>query len=773
MTRVEQLHYCWTPRGVEGTNRFQIAAMSAGLRSGPMAVMLPVIKKICRYDRARQLGEAPISYGWFDYRDARVSFCRRPLETTNGRRGDFAAHILIGSAAAMPEETLAKLFESPFWWDGTPRATEAQARGKRWEFMLPGVDLADVPRATDPIALETSTVEALAQTMLLLPKHARLAVAQESYSFGRHVRAVAESYPEALIGISLSTYEGTPTFPFQVVGGLATQPGRTRFDPRSASLEPLAQATLTRLRTEPSLRTAAWALAGGNRSDADRGVFLECAERVVAVASTGSESGDVELSDILAIPEAVNYIAGEAAGRTTLARALSRGAAAGSVAVTTAAKRMSHEQLHGLARATADSYGSGHALHGCAHVAEQLESWCRGARATVLEACLHAALADVEKLEGLSGRDLHALLLQAAPRRSANEVLPLLARALPRAADLADDRRIPDGYVLAMALAIIPRAHEDRGLVQILEGRRGLLDTSSLSVEDQERSLAWLEKLPPATRAACLTALLPAVLTSATQQRVANVLASMPPGAAARVLLDCKDRVSASAAPALGELCADTAAAVLERDFSSAHVCRSSSTKLACQLLAAGKGDDGSRARHLLSSLGRRSHLNPREVLAAATDIAHPRLRAAVITIALLQAVERLSQLADVESVWEALRSVEPDAPAELLVIRLLQQAVGATEWSGELVLGWLALRQLPRTNGLLSRSGKLQPPELQRLSLTLATRIGPGRFEFWQDSLADCDKWIRAWWGGLETHARRQAHGSRLTRPLRLALHR
>ena len=48
---IEQLHYTWAPRGAEGINRFQIAAISAGLRRPPLVSLLPDLRRLCRYDR--------------------------------------------------------------------------------------------------------------------------------------------------------------------------------------------------------------------------------------------------------------------------------------------------------------------------------------------------------------------------------------------------------------------------------------------------------------------------------------------------------------------------------------------------------------------------------------------------------------------------------------------------------------------------------------------------------------------------------------------------
>src|SRR4051794_23536780 len=100
---VEQLRYTWTPRGVEGINRFQIAGMSEGFKTSLRAV-LPVVRKICRYDRPKRDRTAnPTSFGWFDYREYRIAFCRVGLAPVRGKVANFSAHVLVGPPNVLRE----------------------------------------------------------------------------------------------------------------------------------------------------------------------------------------------------------------------------------------------------------------------------------------------------------------------------------------------------------------------------------------------------------------------------------------------------------------------------------------------------------------------------------------------------------------------------------------------------------------------------------------------------------------------------------------------
>ncbi|HZK15412.1 MAG TPA: hypothetical protein VFC52_02340, partial [Solirubrobacterales bacterium] len=182
---IEQLHYTWAARGAEGINRFQIAAISPGLRSSTMGALLPVIRRVCRYERPAGGDVAlPPSFGWFEHREHRIAFLRVGIPRERDRRGNFTAHVVVAPAGRLGEADIASTFGSPFWWTGKGDA-EGEGEPEDRDFTLPSIELADLLRdRLEPPAAPSSAALALSAGLLALPAEGRLSVFDDGTRFG-------------------------------------------------------------------------------------------------------------------------------------------------------------------------------------------------------------------------------------------------------------------------------------------------------------------------------------------------------------------------------------------------------------------------------------------------------------------------------------------------------------------------------------------------------------------------------------------------------------
>jgi hypothetical protein len=770
--RLEQLHYTWATRGVEGRNRLQIAAMSSGLRAGPSAPLLTVAKKICRYDPPRSRNDArPISYGWFDFRGHRVAFCRVGLESAMGRVGNFAAHVVVGSPDAMPASALAQRFESSFWWDGYVAADAAGSTGRRWEFQLPTIDLDEIPLG--PLEQEPDdprTVEGLANALLVLRKGRRLTVIEDSYVLGRHMRAIAGFCPQALVDISFSTYEGAATFPFTIVGAATAQPGREKFVPGDSVLDDLSSATLRRLRnadTSGELRSAATVAADGLPAHDARKAFWDCAQGIVAIA-TGVTASDSQLAVALSTTDGAAYIAHEPAGRKRIAHAIHAGDPGVSAVLASAASRLAPQDRTDLGKAAIDLYASTQQLGGCTEAARFMDQCVHGEGAQLLDVVLAIALADPAAAATLRPPDLVTLLVHTASRTDTSAVAPLLQHANSQAEQLAQDARIPDSYIATLFRQLLARddATRTKTLTAVLARRPALLSGVELSAAELDPCLVLVEKLNGRGLEVALGSLILSLARPETAERLSELLALLPAVTAARLIIATARSAGDASTPTLGKLCDDYAADLLQQLLTAGPQYRSVST-LAMELLEVSRSVDHPRARQLLSSLSTSSRTSPLDVAMASADIVHPQLRAMLASLAIVRAVRQIGSPADVTAVWRELVRQGARPRTEDILRRLLQYVIRDPGSPGsEVLLSWMARHLLPKERRLLSVSGKMQPQELQTLSLDVASHVHPIQLEQREGELDDSDRRIKAWWHHLVAHSRRELRDS--TRPRR-----
>ena len=199
----------------------------------------------------REPGDRPVAFGWLDHAGLRVAFWRIGLDPLRGKQGNFSAHLLVGHPEAMPEGELARRFDSPFWWRGGGLADPSIVRDPA-SLVLPAVWLGEIAEGEDGAV--PAAADRLAGELLELRRGERLAVATDSWELGRCLRAIALTIPEALDGITVSTYETRPAVPFRLLGTRAV-PSTYRAIP-NAAVDPGEISILSRLRRSPRAAAA-------------------------------------------------------------------------------------------------------------------------------------------------------------------------------------------------------------------------------------------------------------------------------------------------------------------------------------------------------------------------------------------------------------------------------------------------------------------------------------------------------------------------------------
>jgi hypothetical protein len=759
---IEQLHYTWAARGAEGVNRFQIAALSSGLRSPAMGPLLPVIRKVCRYDRPQggREGEEllPVSFGWFDHREHRVAFSRVGIPHSQDRRGNFAAHVIVAPAGTLSEADVASTFGSPFWWtgDATGSGKATESRAEEEGFQLPPIELEGLLRdRVEPPSAPPLAALALAQGLLSLPAEGRLSVLDHDWQFGPALRMLARRLPEALEGVSLSTYEaGSSNVRFDVIG--TNRPAsRARqcdlADRESLDLE--ARQLLEQLLgagEEPErLRAAARggaAQAGGRRGEA----LWQAAGRLRAL--TRSESAiDGPTAQAVATPNAILYLSRVPVGVANVAAAARGGGSAILAALRTAWEEMGGEPRDALCDALVESHLASGDLGGVAALAETLPDG--PPRDAMLERVLRAARDD----EGLA-RSLRAddavLLVDRAARQgtSAAEAKALLrgtARHLGRCTEVST---LPRPYLVTMFRAALVDGGDDAALSATLLRHPALLAEVQLDEDERDRCLALLERLPPPRLERALPALLPQLAEPERRARLDAALRRLSTGSGGRVLVQAiaNAREWAGAAPAvLSEMCDDAAVPLIAAGVAP----------LALELLDLSRSENGPPAADLLRATIVRSRGSALDAARGAAALGHSGLRAAIAERAMVCAIDEVRRPEEVMAVWRALADLNPGGgDGERLRLLLAYCRDGYSSGAAAAVLAWMASYLLAENPGLLSRGARLRDREAEDLANELVAGV------FWHDMVAmepaieRSDRRCRSWWKGLDAHRRKEA---------------
>lgn len=696
---MEQLHYTWASRGTEGINRLQIAAISAGLRSSSTAPLLPAIRKVCRYERPPG-GEdrLPVSFGWFEHRRRLIAFSRVGLPQSRVRRGNFAAHVLVAAPEELSGADVASTFGAPFWWTGYEAEAEEEAAAERG-FELPPVEREQLLAGrVEPPPEVTPPALALSHGLLTLPAEKRLAVVDGGGEFGPALRVVAWRLPEALTGISLSTYEGSaPGFAFRVIGTAGRLPRSVPCDLRAAdSLEPADRLLLEQLLgTEPghaALRAAIrpTAAAGGGAAAA-RGTTLWSAARALTSMAAEQRPADGQALRALTTPDAIVHVCDGPAGAANVAEATWVGGDAVHRALGSAWPRLRAGTRDALLAALTERCLAARDLGGIAAVAEALPDSHAADR--LVDGALDAALTDGGRsAESLRGEDAALLIGRVVARRRRRGGL----------------------------------SEAERNLCVVLLGRAA---TPQLEAA-----------LPP---------LLPALATADRAGAVEGLLARLSAPVAARCLLQATGtrRLPAEATAVLGRFCDAYAAALAGRG----------AVPLALQLLGRSGTRDGSLAAELLGAATRGSTAAAAFAARRAGEIERADLREAVAERAMDRAVEVARSPDEVDAIWDALARAHPGAEESELLRRLLERVERRPGAGGAAVLAWAASSLLPDHSKLLRR-GALRDSEAQEIACRVAGRLSPWQLSSGREGAKKAGRRYGAWWKGLETHKRKRA---------------
>jgi GTPase-associated protein 1, N-terminal domain type 2 len=206
---IEQLHYTWALRGLQGAGQFQVVATSPLLRNlnGDLARLT---LRLCRWTADTDPGTT--SFGWIDARGYRLIFRRAPTGTAgDGRPGNFAAHILVAAAGTLDAAHMFRPAAPGLWWDGDGIAASGALPTLKVQPVGP-----PMPPARDE-EVETALAEMLATEF-------RGQICASWNSVYAAAAAAAASVPRAFAGVTaFSTYESADTAGWFTLAGVGNK----------------------------------------------------------------------------------------------------------------------------------------------------------------------------------------------------------------------------------------------------------------------------------------------------------------------------------------------------------------------------------------------------------------------------------------------------------------------------------------------------------------------------------------------------------------------
>jgi hypothetical protein len=731
---VEQLYYTWAPRGVEGINQFQVAAISPGLKAGPAMAAMPMVRRLCRYDRPRGQGaDTPVSFGWLEHEGYRIAFRRVGLPAEMGKRGNFAAHCLVALTSDLSEAAIAASFGAPFWWDGIKVGQEEEP-----SLDLPAIGFAEITvEGHEPRAEETQAGIALAYHVFTKPPEARLSIAASAEDLGRALRVVAWLAPEALAGLSFSTYEGHPVFPFDLIGSEAPQPGLLSCSlVLPDDLDEGGLLTLDQLAKGDCLGRAA-ARTARAEGTSTAGAIWDAAKRIVGL---GRGEADTDVEDLLADAGAIGIICETEQGRAAVAAAAQRGRPGVLAAIGAAAAAMKGGNADALTAAIADRYRSSSQAFGCAAIADALGG-SRGE--VVLEAALTLALVEEKAAATLSAEDAARLLARASRRgASVAEAELLLRGARVQIAACAAEPEVPTPYLARMFVLGLDDPFAPVGLVAAVRARPGLLAEVRLDETGKDRCFNLLRRLDPQGRQDLIPSFLYELADDPWGRGLWPLLSSLPPAVAARCVLDAPRRDFAAAPPdSISQICDDLATGLLSTD----------ATRLALQILGRSGSKESDLAVRLVEGIGQRADANAAIAIEAVERLGRWGLGGAVAELAAERAVASVRAPTDVAAAWRALEALLPEAGEEEVLHRLLAAAVRDSQAAGAAeILAWIAAREAPSGSKLFTMRGSLRDAESDAMALELVARTPAFMLEQIDESLEPSSRYARKWWKHL-----------------------
>jgi hypothetical protein len=761
---LEQVYYSWSTRELGGRSQLQIVGLSEGLTRAPMLSAMPVVRRLCRFDfPARKEDPQPISFGWFDFESLRLAFCRTVLDTAPA--GNFSAHILVGARDEMSESWIASTFGSPFWWTGQALVDRYPTRPNGM-FEIPSVTEDEIPRtASLGSSLDADAVDSLIHMLVTLGNDGKVAVNENSWVFGEQIRLIASECAVAFDGVSLSTYEGAPIFPFTVVGDENHRAGRrTIFTPGADALDPAARETLARLRASTiGSRTLFGAAAYGASGliGAERRLEFWHRLRGIVAVGLGLDASRADLVTALDTAEGAAYLASSDQGQSRIAAAISADEPGVRALLRRQLGSLAPEALEALSASTLGKYIESGDFGGCGAAAALFPPARSATGNALLAGILDALIEDAASVESLQPDDMLALFRQATEMRMPEkQLLPLILRAAPEAARIARDPRVADAYVTPMLPFVLrdPTLYGSGMVAEVLASRPRALVGIELSDDEQ----AHLAESMATLGAQSLTDVLQGVLSSFTSttvlRDVRTLLTRVPLPAAGRLVVEAT-RARTSPSPLLAQLCPELAGDLLASgSYDSRHL------HLPRALLALSGTRDAAAAGALLERIGV-SQLRYRGLLEAARDalnIDSAALRKSLWSLALNAATDRISSTADVDDLWRLLEVGYPSASEG--VYAMLGHGRRSVDLAPRLyMLAWIGDELLARNPRLVSKSGRLKDDTCQVLCEAIVETLPDSWLEQW-DGVGDrSGTGARQWWRQLVKHANKvhRDHGT------------
>jgi hypothetical protein len=654
------------------------------------------------------------------------------------------------------EADVAASFGSSFWWLGP--AVDAEDTNSVPTLTLPSVEVAQL--TADPVSEigeQTADITSLSYALLSVPARERLSVTCAGGTFARALKTVAQVLPEALSGLSVSTYEGRPTLPFNVVGVTTTTPGRRTCDLSAApDLEPAQHTVLAELLGEgPSaqrLRAAVRRHADGMQSP--REAVWPTATALMAAATGGGSTQT--LTDVLGDPHTLVYIVGATDKLDSVAQVIVSGKRRVRDSLRLAWTQLGAGEQARLSDAVLATYRRSGDLTECTAIAA-----CLGdprAASAFVESVLEIALVQPSAAATLGAADAVTVLTRAASGSGSAEPPKSLLHATSRhIADCAQEPRVPTAFVTVMLLHQLATGIDPTRLARVLHTRREALVGCSLNDVQQRHAAHCLSHLGADALLDVLPSALPAITDPEPIATLHPVLLTLPAAPAGRSLLMATR--GATASPELGRLCDAQAANVLRAAVRTRGISKLAARSMALELLAVRPSRPGIAAAQVLRAIGARWRPGAEELSRAASEIQDNRLRNSLLEFAFAAATEQMRSDADGDRLWHELQVVYPGETAEGHLGRVLWLCEREpNDGRDALVLSWIARRVLESEPSLVTNFGRLRSRELDGRARSIAVSLPAWCLEREDQFIGNASRRGRQWWKDLTEYARKLA---------------
>ena len=634
------------------------------------------------------------------------------------------------------------------WWKPITGSGDIAAQDAP-QLELPTLALSEWEVAAfDPTVEMVSAAESLAEAFLRLGHKARLVVRGDSWHFGELLRVVGTMCPEALTGLSLSTFEGTPPFPFRVIGSPGTRPG---YEPYVLDEEHLVGAefheTFTRLSDQSPasdlLVQASGAAVEQLAGDDRRASFRLTARRIIDASIGKLEIA--ELPQVIRLPGAVQYIALEEPGLAAIAELLVDGDTAVAVALRQAQPPLSRVVVGRLCECVTARYEAGSPLRGCGPTISLLSGLSpedgEGVAASALRAALESPL-DAKLMSG----DVAVLLASAAQGGVEVATLEPLIRYAAQSSELfLSDSRLPLPYLIAIfraALAEDPLRGDVLG--KFLVERLPEVCAESLTGDECDRCIDLLGAMDAPELTPLLGRSVAIIGRASNCDRAVAMVRRLDAKGVVQSMLSGPLPLEPTLAPFVrryaGELISD--------DLDSGKALNGfQSAGLALQLLKSVEDPDCFVARRIVLKLREMTAVATLEATEAAAEITDVDLRRVIARYSRLVSVAAIRSRSDASQLCQRLLE---DSPDDVYGLFDLLRDASRTPSAASHVLFWVATQKVSIQPELIRRGGILHEGEGTALVAEVAQRADPNAFLEYEQDIEDAPRQVRHWWRQL-----------------------